>query len=250
MVGCSHASPGCDNCYAEVMAARLVAMARDDAKAGRNPGRKARYRAVVTGARWNGTVDVLPAAEWGREPWARSDAAPRRIFVGSMTDVFHPAAPAGFLPEYLSFVGRFPQHLFLFLTKRPERAARAGLRWPGNCALGATVETAAQLPRLAALRRSGCARLFASFEPLIGPVSPEAKDLAALEQAIVGAESGPFRRPLDLRWVRDLRDRCAAVGVPFFYKKGPGDHGPGLESMPLLDGRVHAEYSKIVGGNG
>lgn len=218
LVGCSHASPGCDHCYAEIMAARLAAMAEADVRAGRNPGRKTRYGAVVTGGRWNGQLAALPPSEWGREPWARPDAAPRRIFVGSMTDVFHPAAPPGFLGEYLAFVGQFPQHLFLFLTKRPERAAAAGLHWPDNCALGATVETAAQLGRLGALRRSGCGKLFGSFEPLLGPVEPAADDLAALSWCIVGGESGPKARPMHRRWPADLRDRCVAAGVPFFLK--------------------------------
>lgn len=218
LVGCSHASPGCDNCYAEIMAARLVQMARADVQRGKNPGLKTRYRAVVTGGRWNGSLDALPASEWDRDPWARPYAAPRRIFVGSMTDVFHPAAPPGFLAEYLAFVERFPQHLFMFLTKRPERAARAGLRWPDNAALGATVETAAQLGRLAALRESGCGKLFASFEPFLGPVAPTPADLQGIGHVICGGESGPIARLTHPRWVRDLRDSCGAAGVPFFFK--------------------------------
>lgn len=241
LVGCSHASPGCDHCYAEIMAARLAAMAEADVRAGRNPGLKTRYGAVVTGGRWNGQLAALPPSEWDREPWARPDAAPRRIFVGSMTDVFHPAAPAGFLEDYLAFVSRFRQHLFLFLTKRPSRAALAGLRWPDNCALGATIETAAQLGRLRSLRHSGCGKLFASFEPLLGPVDAVEDDLRGIGWAICGAESGPNRRPVRRAWVRDLRVRCGAFGVPFFYKQGPGDHGYELAKMPALDGRVWDE---------
>lgn len=240
LVGCSHASPGCDHCYAETMASRLAAMVKADTAAGRNPGAKARYAAVVKGRRWNGQLVALPPSEWSAEPWARVGAKPRRIFVGSMTDVFHPAAPPGFLSEYLAFVARFPQHLFLFLTKRPERAAAAGLRWPDNCALGATVETAAQLPRLAALRRSGCGKLFASFEPLLGPVDAVEDDLRGIGWAICGAESGPNRRPARLPWVRDLQARCGAFGVPFFYKQGPNELG-GMGKMPALDGRVWSE---------
>ena len=124
-VGCDKVSPGCRGCYAEVMGKRLRAMALADLEAGRNPGRKAAYiEAVDDRGRWTGKVPTLPEALGDPLKWR----APSRIFVNSMSDLFHDDVPFEFIAAVFGVMAACPQHTFQLLTKRPARAVEF-FRW-------------------------------------------------------------------------------------------------------------------------
>jgi protein gp37 len=115
-----------------------------------------------------------------------------------------------------------PQHTFQILTKRPEIAAQFAdsLPWPTNVWLGTSVENAKVLGRIKALRTIPAAIRFLSVEPLLGPLPR--LPLTGIDWVIVGGESGPGSRPMKREWVRQVRDRCTARGVPFFFKQWGG----------------------------
>jgi protein gp37 len=124
-VGCSKPSAGCKFCYAEVMGKRLRAMALADIAAGKNPGRKANYiEAVDERGRWTGKVPTIPAALADPLGWKK----PRRVFVNSMSDLFHVNVPFEFIAAVFGVMAATPQHTYQVLTKRPERAA-GFFRW-------------------------------------------------------------------------------------------------------------------------
>ena len=199
VTGCTKISPGCAHCYAERMAKRLQAMGQG------------RYH--------NGFVltlqpDVLEVPlRWKR---------PRMIFVNSMSDLFHKDVPAEFIEECFAVMQRASQHTFQVLTKRPERAAELASRlsWPDNVWMGTTVESADYVPRIHSLTRIPAAVRFLSIEPLLGliPRLP----LKGIHWVIVGGESGPNARPMEASWVLQIRDRCLASEVPFFFKQWGG----------------------------
>lgn len=232
-VGCSVISAGCTNCYAMKMAGRLEMMG-SPIYAGHTIKTKA-------GFVWNGRVE---ASNWGQVLRPLSWKRPRRIFVNSMSDLFHENLPVHVIDQVFAVMAMCPQHTFQILTKRHttmrdycqpydrRRADSLGekvldlgydqplelLRWPlPNVCLGVSVEdqNAADY-RIPALLETPAAVRFLSCEPLLGPV-----DLgdAKLDWVIVGGESGPGRRPIDLAWMRSLRDQCAAGGIPFFGKQ-------------------------------
>lgn len=120
MVGCSKVGAGCANCYAEPMANRLAAMSLADKRAGRNPGRKEAYEKVVDRGRWNGQVAIVPGALDIPKKWK----APRTVFVGSMTDPFHKRIHTADLRRLWDVMWSTPQHTYIILTKRYERAAK------------------------------------------------------------------------------------------------------------------------------
>lgn len=113
-------SPGCARCYAETMSRRISGMARADIKAGRNPGRKAHYLNVLKpDGKWNGKVERVPEALTDPFSWKR----PRRVFVNSMSDLFHETVPFDYVDKVFAVMALCPQHTFQILTKRPERMA-------------------------------------------------------------------------------------------------------------------------------
>lgn len=113
-------SPGCARCYAETMAKRIAGMARADKAAGRNPGRKEHYLNVLNDkGRWNGKVELVPEALADPLTWSK----PRRVFVNSMSDLFHEGVPFDFVDSVFAVMALCPQHTFQVLTKRPERMA-------------------------------------------------------------------------------------------------------------------------------
>lgn len=264
-VGCSHCSPGCDNCYAERFAARLA----------KNPATAKKYAGVVDErGRWTGKISAPDGACFAKLP-----KAPRRVFVGSMTDLFHPQIPFHWLDQiFLTFL-RYPQHTFLVLTKRPERAAeyfpRGGewitdtslitgevTRYPfpiPNLWLGVTVCNQAEADeKIPFLLDIPAAVRFISFEPLLGPITlwrwfPDgacplpAPIACGLERVtknpdyengihwvIAGGETGPGARPMHPEWARSLRDQCVAAGVPFYFK-GWGEWRSGGMSLYRFD---------------
>lgn len=120
VVGCAKVSPGCANCYAETMSKRLAAMARADAAKGKDPGRKSNYSLVVRDdGHWNGRAVTVPEALPDPLGWKK----PRRVFVNSMSDLFHADVPFDFIDRVFAVMALCPQHTFQVLTKRPERMA-------------------------------------------------------------------------------------------------------------------------------
>ncbi len=219
IVGCSKVSDGCAHCYAERMAKRLAAMARAKVAAGERPGRTANYAKVINAkGRWNGEVFLDESAVEEPLRWR----LPRVIFVNSMSDLFHENVPLDFIRRIFDVMARCPQHTFQVLTKRPHLAAEYSpmLDWADNVWMGTSVESAAVVERVSDLRRTAARIKFLSVEPLLGPIPR--LPVAGIDWVIVGGESGPGARPMQAEWVRAIRDRCQARGVPFFFKQWGG----------------------------
>jgi protein gp37 len=220
--GCTHVSAGCDHCYAETLSLRLQAMGSPKYAGGFN-------------------VALHPQTLDQPRRWQR----PRRIFVNSMSDLFHAHVPAWYVDRVWDVMLDCPRHTFQILTKRPERLARYTMARadltafpPAHIWVGTSVEDARVMQRATVLAHADAAVRFLSCEPLIGPLSDLPLD--GIHWVIVGGESGPHHRPLDLDWVRDIRDQCLARGVAFFFKQvgGPTPKSGGR----LLDGRTWDEF--------
>lgn len=241
VVGCRKVSTGCANCYAERMANRLAAMAKADRAAGRNAGKKAAYLKVINGrGRWNGDVCLDDAAVEAPLSWK----TPRVIFVNSMSDLFHEDVPLTFIKSVFRVMNDCPQHTFQVLTKRPERTRDVSrhLAWTPNIWMGTSVENAVVTNRVHELKRTGAAIKFLSVEPLLGPIPR--LPVAGIDWVIVGGESGPGARPLEVSWVQNIRDRCVDRGVPFFFKQWGGVQKK--KAGRILDGRT---WDEMPGGN-
>jgi protein gp37 len=149
---------------------------------------------------------------------------PRRIFVNSMSDLFHPDVPSEFVARIWDVMKRTPQHHYQILTKRPRRMAEL-LRVVApqplvNVWLGTSVEEQKVVSRIDELREVPASVRFISFEPLIGDVGKV--DLTDIHWAIVGGESGPRARPMDEEGVESILDQCLDAGIAFFFKQWGG----------------------------
>ncbi|MBI5323227.1 DUF5131 family protein [Bradyrhizobium sp.] len=210
VAGCSVLSPGCTNCYAMRMAARLDAMG------------VAKYRGLTRKsggrAKWTGKIRLDREALVAPVKWRR----PRRIFVNSMSDLFHDAVPEDFVADVWAVMASTQWHTYQILTKRPVRMAKitAGLKMLPNVWLGTSVENAEHLDRIDALRKVNAAIRFISFEPLLGSVG--AANLTGIHWAIVGGESGPRARPMLEEWVDEIEAACRPAGTAFFFKQWGG----------------------------
>jgi protein gp37 len=212
VAGCTIASAGCSNCYAMRMAARLAAMGSEK-YAGLT--RKSGGRAV-----WTGKIALDPKSLSAPYKWRK----PRKVFVNSMSDLFHPSVPDEFIARVWRVMLETPQHTYQVLTKRPDRM-RELLSTPTfgsapNIWIGTSVEDSAVLDRINELQAIPDFIRFISFEPLIGAVG--AVDLTDIDWAIVGGESGPRARPMQLDWVQQIGDQCRAYGTAFFFKQWGG----------------------------
>lgn len=194
--GCSRVSEGCRNCYAERLSLRYG---------------------------------------WSKKPWAANFAAenmklhperlkkpytvkkPSRIFVNSMSDLFHPLIPDEFIRQVFEVMNTCLQHVFQVLTKRPERAASWPGPWTPNIWQGTSVEDARVAWRIDALRACQAQTRFLSVEPLIAPLS--SVDLTGIHWVIVGGESGQGFRPMPHAWAREVKDQCVGQSVAFFFKQ-------------------------------
>ncbi len=216
VTGCTKVSPGCKHCYAERMSRRLRAMGLPQYRNG--------FR-----------VTLQPDALEIPLKWKK----PSTIFVNSMSDLFHEDVPPSFVRQVFDVMQRASQHQFQVLTKRPEIALEQAtdLPWPNNVWLGTSVESDLYKHRIATLRQIPAAIRFLSIEPLLGPVTR--LPLSEIHWVIVGGESGPGARPMDPAWVRRIRDRCIAQGVPFFFKQWGGVNKK--RAGRLLDGRTWDE---------
>lgn len=233
VAGCAVITPGCTNCYAMRMAARLDAMGVPK-YAGLT--RKSGDRYV-----WTGKVALDEAALQTPFSWRK----PRMIFVNSMSDLFHEAVPAEFAARVWSVMQRTPQHTYQVLTKRPERmrSVLAEIDAPvlPNVWLGTSVEDGRVLSRLDELRQTPALVRFVSFEPLLGSVADA--DLTDIHWAIVGGESGPRARPMLESWVEEIRLRCLAADTAFFFKQWGGRNKKAAGR--LLQGREWNELPRV-----
>lgn len=212
VAGCTVATAGCTNCYAMRMAARLEAIGVEKyAGTTRKTGGR---------AKWTGKIVLDPDALEIPKGWKK----PRKVFVNSMSDLFHPDVPVEFVRMVWATMEATPRHTYQILTKRPEHM-EAVLSSPGfailrNVWLGTSVENKEVLHRLDSLRAVPAAVRFVSFEPLIGSV--ENSDLSEISWAIVGGESGPGSRPMRPEWVDEIEMSCRSYGTAFFFKQWGG----------------------------
>ncbi len=220
VTGCSPVSPGCANCFARRMAKRLKAMGQ---------------------AKYRNEFEVTCHPETLDEPtrWKK----PRRVFVCSMSDLFHKDVPHKFIDDVFTTIEENPRHIFQLLTKRPEQMQaymrkRRG-RFLHNLWPGVSVEDQQRADeRIEWLLSTSAAVRFLSIEPMLGPVDLPPW-LRHLDWVIVGGESGPGARPMHLGWVRGVRDQCIAAGVPFHFKQWGGVNKK--LAGRLLDGRTWDE---------
>lgn len=212
VAGCSVITAGCTNCYAMRMAARLDAMGVEKYS---GLTRKSGGRAV-----WTGKIKLDEKSLAIPMSWSK----PRKVFVNSMSDLFHTDVPVEFIARVWRAMKETPRHTYQILTKRPDRMAEVLSRAPfeilPNVWLGTSVEDERVLARLDDLRRVPAAIRFVSFEPLIGSV--RAGDLTGIQWAIVGGESGPKARPMDEKWVEEIHSLCVDAETAFFFKQWGG----------------------------
>jgi protein gp37 len=223
--GCNKTSPGCDHCYALTLARRLKAMRQAKYQRDGDP------RTSGPGFALTLHDDALVA------PY--SWAAPRTVFVNSMSDLFHPEVPLEFIEQVFTVMADTPQHTYQILTKRSQRLSKVApkLDWPDNVWMGVSIENQDYAFRADHLRTVPAAVRFLSLEPLLGPVCISLDEVGWL---IVGGESGGGARPVDAEWVRSIRDECVDAGVPFFFKQW-GGRTP-KSGGRTLDGRIWDEY--------
>jgi protein gp37 len=259
VVGCSILSPGCTNCYAMKMAARIEAMQLAEHERGKRPivGQYFGTTKKINGnAVWTGEINLAPQATL-LQPLKRKK--PTTYFVNSMGDLFHEDCPDEWIDKVFAVMAMAPQHTFQVLTKRAKRmrdycgkfgnlitvsdGAISPMKivpgaisklWPlPNVWLGVSTERQQEADeRIPELLKTPAAIRFISAEPLLGPIdltniAPDAVSVCDairnpsrhLDWVIVGGESGPGSRPMHPDWARSLRDQCAAAGVPFFFKQ-------------------------------
>jgi protein gp37 len=206
--GCDRVSPGCDNCYALTLSKRLKAMGSPKYQLDGDP--------TTSGAGFGLTLH--PTSLDVPRRWS----APRLIFVNSMSDLFHDGVPLEFVARVFDVMRDTPQHTYQVLTKRAQRLSRVAgeLDWPTNLWMGVSVESRRYSFRLDHLRKAPAAVRFLSAEPLLGPIGDI--DLDGIHWVIAGGESGAHARQVEYEWVAQLRDRCMAAGVAFFFKQWGG----------------------------
>jgi protein gp37 len=199
VTGCTKVSPGCAHCYAERMAKRLQAMGQ---------------RNYASGFELTLQPQMLDLPLH----WKRS----KRIFVNSMSDMFHVDVPVEFIQKAFDVMRRANWHQYQVLTKRSDRllSLDSQLDWQPHIWMGVSVENARFQYRIDQLRHTRAHVKFLSLEPLLGPLP--SLDLQQIDWVIVGGESGPRARPIEPSWVGDIRDQCRDAGVAFFFKQWGG----------------------------
>jgi protein gp37 len=199
VTGCSKISPGCKFCYAERLSRRLQAMGQKNYRDGFK-------------------LTLQPHMLEHPLHWRK----PRRVFVNSMSDLFHEAVPVEYIHRVFDVMRRASWHQYQVLTKRSERLLLVDptVAWQPQTWMGVSVENEDYLHRVDHLRRTKARVKFLSIEPLLGPL--HRLSLRGIDWVIVGGESGPGARKLDPEWVREIRDRCQRARVSFFFKQWGG----------------------------
>lgn len=213
VTGCDKVSPGCLHCYAKVMTERFP-------------------KAFPNGFDLTLHPDRIDTPKSWRKP--------SKIFVNSMSDLFHDRVPLEFIQKIFEVCGSTPQHTYQILTKRVNRLTEIAplLQWYSNIWMGVSVENQHYVHRAILLSKLVPAAVrFLSCEPLLGPLE---LNLEGIHWVIVGGESGAGHRPIDPDWVRSIRDRCVSQNVPFFFKQW-GGRTPKAGGR-LLDGREWSEF--------
>lgn len=247
-VGCTRVSPGCQHCYAEAIAHR-----------GMSPQHRGLTVLGADGPRWTGEVRLVPDALTKPLHWQK----PRRVFVNSMSDLFHESIPMDFIERVFRIIERTPQHTYQILTKRPDAAFQffqwliqggKTTRWHElpNVWLGVSVEDQLRADRrIPTLMQCPAAVRFLSVEPMLEEIDLKLDDLLHLawdgrriQWVIFGGESGPKARPLHIDWIRDGLQQCKALKIPAFVKQL--GHRPFEEGY---DGVVQLELEDRKGGN-
>lgn len=220
VTGCQKVSPGCDHCYALTFAERFRGVPNHP------------YEQGFDLKLWPERLE-LPL-HWHK---------PKRIFVNSMSDLFHKDVPDEYIFRVFEVMNKASWHIFQILTKRSPRLARLGqqLPWTPNIWVGVSIELDWYRWRADHLRKVPAHVRFISAEPLLGPL--DNLNLEGIHWLITGGESGAGYRPCDPTWVRSLRDRCQEAGVAFFHKQW-GGRTPKAGGR-LLDGQVWDEFPKV-----
>ncbi len=218
--GCTKVSAGCANCYAETFSER--------------------WRGIK-GHHFENGFDMTLRPERLEIPlkWKK----PRRIFVNSMSDLFHTKIPSSFVKQVFDTMSRAHWHTFQILTKRSVfmRTFSERNEWPDNVMAGVSVENKDVLNRIHNLRNTKSRYKFLSIEPLLEDLGE--LDLKGIDWVIVGGESGPGARPMQQRWVLNIQRQCQFYSVPFFFKQWGGVNKKAAGR--LLDGREWSEFPKL-----
>lgn len=213
--GCNKVSPGCKYCYAETITKRFHTNFPNGFKFTLHPERL-------------------------REPlkWRK----PSRVFVNSMSDLFHEQIPISFLVQVFEVMQKADHHIFQILTKRHERLVELAplLPWPDNVWMGVSVENQKYVHRVDYLRRVPAKVRFLSCEPLLGPLE---LNLTDIHWVITGGESGPKHRPIKEEWVRSIRDQCQKEKIAFFHKQWGGVRPK--SNGRVLDGKTWDEFPTV-----
>ncbi|MYC74732.1 phage Gp37/Gp68 family protein [Candidatus Poribacteria bacterium] len=224
--GCTRVSEGCRFCYAERIAARF---------SGKGMAYEGFAENTKAGPQWTREVRLIP--ELLNEPlkWKK----PRRIFVNSMSDLFHEKIEFADIQKIFSVMEKAHWHQFQVLTKRSERLLKFSpeLPWSPNVWMGVSVEDNSVVHRIDELRQTGAQIKFLSLEPLLGALPNLA--LEGIDWVIVGGESGPGARRMEKEWVIDIRDQCADANVLFFFKQWGGRRKS--KTGRELDGQTYDE---------
>ncbi|HLO84570.1 MAG TPA: phage Gp37/Gp68 family protein [Nostocaceae cyanobacterium] len=213
--GCDKISLGCTHCYAEEITKRFPNNFLNGFNLTLHPER------LTTPLSWK---------------------KPSKIFVNSMSDLFHKDVPIEFIKQVFDICKQTPWHTYQILTKRHERLLELApqLEWHPNIWMGVSVERQDYAHRIDYLRQVPAKIKFLSCEPLLGALSN--LDLTDIHWVITGGESGAKHRPINAEWVRSIRDQCQAANVPFFFKQWGGrtSKAGGNE----LDRQVYQEFPK------
>jgi protein gp37 len=216
LTGCTKISPGCSHCYAERMSKRLKLMGN------RN---------------YANAFEVTLHEHMLAQPlqWKK----PQRVFVNSMSDLYHKDVPFEFIHKVFDVMCRADWHTFKILTKRAERLEELSPRlpWPDNVWQGVSVENEDYTWRIDHLRQTGAKTKFLSIEPLLGPIPK--LNLTGIDWIIIGGESGPGARPMAREWVLDIIARARAHDVPIFFKQWGGTNKK--KTGRQLDGKTYDE---------
>ena len=227
--GCDRLSPGCDNCYAVDLSRRLKAMGMKKYQRDGDP----RTSGPGFGLTLHDSALEAPLT------WR----SPRLVFVNSMSDLFHDEVPIDFIRRVFDVMSATPRHTYQLLTKRSRRLAALSdcLDWPQNLWVGTSIELDSYAFRAKHLATVPASIRFLSCEPLLGALPSLSLD--GVHWVIAGGESGARYRPVQLGWLRALRDQCAEAGVPFFFKQW-GGRTPKAGGR-LLDGDLHDAMTTI-----
>lgn len=219
--GCTKISSGCLNCYAEIMTRRLQAMGMTKYKNGFTP--TCHYSELQVPYTWK---------------------KPRRIFVNSMSDIFHEDLPFEFIKSVFKVMNDCNHHIFQVLTKRADVLDDyyTLLDWTPNIWMGVTVENDRNLGRIDLLRKVPAFVKFLSLEPLLSPLPN--MNLLDIDWVIVGGESGPHSRPIREEWVIDIKNQCETKSIPFFFKQWGGRNKKA--SGKSLQGKTYCLMPSVV----